>query len=183
VAHEIVFPHDYVILDACCVINLYESGKMSDILTSLQAYIAIADYVYHQEVLRTTEGRLFELQPLIDGGLLAVATFESKVEMITFVNFAASIDDGEATTGAIAVTRNWAIATDDRLSIRFLKQSAPTLPIVSTLDLVKHWVDTTHPHADIVRTTLQNIRNRARYIPYATHPLYRWWATHIGEQG
>lgn len=176
-ANELVFPHDYVILDACCVINLCESGSMRDILVSLQAFVAVAEYVYQGEIL--PEAGLLKLQPIVDSGLLAVTLLESEDEMISFVNFAVSLDDGEAATSAIAVNRDWAIATDDLKAIRFLEQTISSIKIVSTLDLLKHWVDNTHPPASIIKTTLENIRTQAHYVPSVRHPLYKWWEIHI----
>ena len=102
------------------------------------------------------------------------------MKMITFVNFAAFMDDGEAATGAIAANRNWAIATDDRKAIRFLEQNVPSIKIVSTLELVKHWADSVIPPAETVQMVLQNIRTLARYIPNVNHPLYKWWEANIG---
>jgi len=180
-AAEIVFPHGYVILDACCVINLHESEKMSDILASLQAFVAVTDYVYQEEILPPEEGGASKLLPLVESGLLTVTVLESEDEMIAFVNFAAVMDDGEASSSAIAVSRGWAIATDDQKAIRFLEQNVSGVKIVTTLDLVKHWVDREHPPAEAVRMALENIRNRARYIPHARHPLFRWWNTHISD--
>jgi len=40
----------------------------------------------------------------------------------------------EAITGAIAVNRNWAIATDDLASIKLFQKTAPQIALVSTLD-------------------------------------------------
>ena len=79
-SYDIVFPHDHVILDASCVINLYESGMMGEILASLQAFIAIVDYVYQDEISPAERGSLPLFQALIESGLLVVASFESEDE-------------------------------------------------------------------------------------------------------
>lgn len=184
------FSHPQIILDACCAINLYQSGKMGEILRSLHASITITTHVYEEEVLGIQdtfeEGVIqmdekIDLQPFIDCGLLALTSLESEVEEIAFVNFAATLDDGEAITGAIALARNWAIATDDRKAINFLMRTVPAVPIVSTLELLQHWVETTCPSREIVQTALRNIRTRARYEPGQNHPLYIWWQACIGE--
>jgi predicted nucleic acid-binding protein len=179
VAQTIVFPHDYVILDACYVINLRESDSMSAILESLQVSVAIADIVFQEEILLGKHDGELRVQALVDNGLLAIVNFESEDEMNAFINFAAVMDDGEAATSAIAVSRDWVIATDDRKAIQFLRQNVAEVRIVTTLELLKHWVDTVHPPADTVRTVLENIRSRAHYIPHTRHHLYGWWATCI----
>src|SRR5947208_17094709 len=105
---DIAATHNCIILDACCVITLYITERMGDILGSVPKPFVIADYVFRNEILR------FDLQALIDQGLLTVVSPGSEEEQDTFIDFAVHLDDGEAMTGAIAVHRNWAIATDDR---------------------------------------------------------------------
>ena len=183
-----VFPHQNLILDACCIINLHESGLFSDILTSLEAAVAVAEYVqvheigpilYRPEDSSPLTNRGMDLQPIIDRGLLTVTAPESESEQVAYVNFAAYLDDGDAVTGAIAVARNWAVATDDRSFIRFLQGVAPAIPIVSTLDMIKHWADTTGASPTSVCAALRAIRVHAKYGPSPNHPLYSWWRANI----
>lgn len=98
------------------------------------------------------------------------------------VNFAASLDDGEAITGAIAVHRDWAIGSDDRRAIAFFAKVAPQLQRISTLELMKHWADTTEQPPDAVRAALRNVRAREKYEPHVTHPLYAWWRTYMESE-
>ena len=181
---QIVFSQDCIILDACCIINLYASGQMGDILKSISKSVAVAAYVRDEEALRifggqagneTEEYERIDLQPIIDRGLLRVVTPETEAENITFVNFAATLDDGEAITGAIALHRNWAIGTDDRKAISFFTQNMSHLQVISTLELIKYWVDTANPPLETICLALQKVRVRARYEPNLKHKLYLWW--------
>jgi hypothetical protein len=176
--------HDGLILDACCVINLYASGEMSDILQALSTSVAVAAYVKDKEATRIlcepdgTSVRKYEqidLQPFIDHGLLVIVSPDNEAEDTTYVNFAVDLDDGEAITGAIAFHRNWSIASDDRKAIAFLSRNAPYVQIVTTPEILQFWVSTANPHPDIVRRALRNIRTRARYEPDRGHTLYDWW--------
>lgn len=187
-----VFPYPYIILDACCVISLYGSGRIGEVLASLGVSVAITTYVHENEILGIQglpnaddvagqQGTWIDLQPLINDNLLALTSPLSEDEETAYVNFAAFLDDGEAITSAIAVKRNWAIAIDDRRSINFLKRAVPTLPIISTLELIKHWVETTNLPAHEVKAALSNIRIRARYKPGSSHPLYAWWQAFLRE--
>jgi hypothetical protein len=98
------------------------------------------------------------------------------VEKITFVNFAAhGMDDGEAATSAIALHRNWAVATDDRRCRSLLSQKASHLQLLSTPEFIKHWVENASPDLQLVRSTLQNIEARANYLVGRREPLYKWW--------
>jgi hypothetical protein len=180
------FLYSCIILDASCTITLYASGYMAGILDAIPVSITIAEYVYTVEAL-TIYGdpdpasglpskEKIDLEPLVTAGRLRVEPLAPGAEVVSAVNFAAALgDDGEAFTGAIAMHRNWAIATDDRSAISFFKRQTPQLQVVTTPELVKQWADTTSPTAEQVRIALRNVRSRGRYAPYRTHPLYNWW--------
>lgn len=178
------FSHDCIILDACCFINLYASQQMRAVLEVIPKSISVATYVKDYEVLSIYSGpienvqekhELIDLQPFIDENLLVLADIETEVEANTYINFAQKLDDGEAITGAIAINRNWAIATDDSKSIKIFQSTASQIALVSTLDLVKYWVDNEKPKDDIIRNTLLNLRVRGKYEPHRNHPLVKWW--------
>lgn len=179
-----LFSQDCVILDACCIINLYASGVMGAVLRSITSSIAVAAYVRDHETLtvacETSAGTSLQredidLQPFIDEGVLTVASPETDQELVTVVTFAVHLDDGEAFTGAIAFHRNWSLASDDGKALRFFRQHAPRVQLITTPELIKYWVDTSHPTLEDVRVALRNIRIRARYEPHRTHILYEWW--------
>jgi hypothetical protein len=185
---SITFSHDCIIIDACCAINLYASGRMGEMLSAVPKRIAIGELVYSTEMLKiwgdpskgTTQSEAIDVQNLVDSGVLSVVTLESGDEEVTFVNFAAALrDDGEAYTGAIALHRNWAIATDDRRAINYFKQEAKHLQIITTPELIKHWVDTTGPQDNLVREVLRNVQVQGRYRPHKDHPLLAWWQSFI----
>ncbi|HSH77652.1 MAG TPA: hypothetical protein VLA19_03870 [Herpetosiphonaceae bacterium] len=149
---HLVFAHSCIILDASCTINLAASGQMEGILEAIPSSVAVAAYVREQELLRINarsgEGgarspQAIDLQPLIDRRLLIVVSPESEAENESYVNFAAVLgDDGEAITAAIAVHRDWAIAIDDRSAANLFRREARQLQLISTPELIKHWVDT-----------------------------------------
>jgi len=188
---SLLYAHDTLILDANCVISLYASKQMANILAAIPKTITIAAYVSENEALwvysepdesgqRTKEPIL--LQPLIDTGLLHIVTIQSEDEAEIFATFAAMIrDQGEAITGAIAFKRNWAIVVDDEKARRLFHQNASHLQLIYMLELVKHWVEVDSPPDEIITATLQNIRKRATYTPRNQHPLYKWWHSNGGS--
>jgi hypothetical protein len=185
---SIAFAHDCIILDACCIINLYASGRIDELLKALPTSVSVATYVHEQEALfvGASDGSdskvRIDLKPLIDQGLLRSVQPETEAENITFIDFAAKLgDDGEAITGAIAVHRNWAIGTDDRGAIRFFHRAAPQFQIISSLELIKHWADTIELPADEIRSVLRNVRICGRYQPHNTHVLAAWWQSFYRE--
>ena len=181
---SLIFNHDHIILDACCVINLYASSYIESILSSIPIHVIVADYVKNEEVLNILAGpeedvdskkEPVDLQPLIDRGLIKVVSPDNETESEAFVYFASEIDDGEAITGAIAYHRNWAIATDDKKATDLFWREAPQNQIISTPELLKYWTDSNNPSTEEISMALQNIHLRARYFPDESHPLCDWW--------
>lgn len=182
---SLLFAHDTLILDANCVIGLYASKQMAEILAAIPRTITVAAYVAEKETgwvygeldefgQRTREP--INLQPIIDTELLQIVTIETENEAETFATFSAMIrDQGESITGAIAFHRNWAIALDDKKARRLFTTHARHLQLFYTLELVKHWVDIASPSSDAITAMLRNIRSGAKYTPTRLHPLYEWW--------
>jgi hypothetical protein len=174
------FERAAIVLDACCVINLCASECMDAILLSLPTRAVVTAYVKDREVLNLRDSqtggvRRINLDSQVVGGTLTVVAPESEVEKDRYITYASALgDDGEAMTAAIAVHRNWGIATDDRRAIAYLRQDAPQLAIATTPDILKHWADGCTPSHDMLREVLRKIRTGARYEPAKTHPLRSW---------
>lgn len=161
--------HDCIILDACCLINIHASGHMKEILECVPKSVAVAAYVKEREIRR------FTLEPFIKQKLLHIAAPKSEQEFELLANFATQMDDGESVTGAIALSRNWAIGTDDRLAIDVIRNASPTLQIVSSLALIKNWTDERGESEMMVRNCLVKLKRDASYTPKQDHELYQWW--------
>jgi predicted nucleic acid-binding protein len=185
---DLVFSHECIILDACCVINLYASKQIEEILTTIPKSVCIAAYVKNEEILKTYDissnsTKDIDLQLLIDQGVLILVDLNLEIEAETRVSFATVLDDGEAVTGAIALHRNWAIATDDKAAIRLFGREAPHLQIITTPELIKYWVDRTEPPPEVVNRWLQDITVGASYCPSKKHHLYHWWQNYLVTDG
>lgn len=174
--------HSHLVLDACCILNFAASGHFIEILSTIPAQVVITEVVKQKELLtlqRLSEsdcdGKL-QFDTAIQKGLLLVVDFESDLESDTFINYAFQIgDDGESATGAIAVHRDWAIATDDKRAIAFFQKEAPQLQIFSTLEIIKDWSETADLTPQQLRTALNAVRHKGRYIPHRNHLLLDWW--------
>ncbi len=177
-------PPSTLLLDASCLLNLYATGRFSDIATALPYQVAVADYVLEVEALYVwrpdptgtrEESESVDVSTLIDGGLVQVVGLEGPEEEATFVDLAALVDDGEAITGAIAVHRQCALATDDRKARRVLGERTPTVPLLSTLELLKLWADGTAVPDTHLRAAAEGMRLGASYVPGPRDSLYSWW--------
>lgn len=174
--------HSHVVLDACCVLNFCASGHLLEIIQSLPAQVVVTEVVRERELLTLqrlageNNEDVSQFETAMKKGLLAVIDFNSESEEETFVNYVFELgDDGESASCAIAVHREWAIATDDKKAISFFQREAPHLQILSTLEIVKNWSEVGNISSVTLRSALMAIRARGRYMPHRNHPLLRWW--------
>jgi hypothetical protein len=178
--------YSHILLDACCVLNFSASGRFIEILNAIPAQVAVTKVVREKE-LKTLEHlkdidneAAIQFETALSKGLLLVTDFESELEEETFVNYVFAMgDDGESATGAIAIHRDWAIATDDKKAISFFQQEVPQLKILSTLAIVKYWSEKSRLTASELQNVLEAIQSKGRYIPDRNHPLQSWWKTSI----
>ena len=169
------------IVDSCCLINLCAVGDLTSVLRPLGLCWHIPPPVRQETLfLRTAEpdGTLgkepVDLQPAIDTGLLEVCEVAPGAETDLYVQLAAVLDDAEAMALAIAKCRNWVLATDERLAIRYAADLA--VPVLSTPALMKQWAEATCPTPSELAMALRRIEFRARFTPSPKFPCHDWWA-------
>jgi predicted nucleic acid-binding protein len=175
-----VRPH--LVLDACCIITLAATGEFEGILKALSMQAVVVTHVVRHEALSYIDAAGAEipihLNPLLTNGLLIRAdvdtTSEAEPELVIALE-SEKLDAGEARSGAIAINRGWAIATDDKRAIRVISERASDLVILSTPDLLKRWADGQNIVEDQLRAAIQRIR---RYTPPKAHSLFEWWQGH-----
>ena len=179
-----------IILDACCLLNLYASRQIEAILGTVPTRFAAAEAAA-AEVLYVRYGgggqdadkrEHVDLQPLIRVGLLDILSLETEGEKASFVLFAAELDDGEAMTCALAVHREAAVATDDRKAIRVLSSVATHVRVHTTVSLLKRWAEIEQPAAATLKRALTDVRERASFVPGRHDPLLPWWKAVLNER-
>jgi predicted nucleic acid-binding protein len=162
----------HIVLDTCCILNFYASEKFLEILEVIPAQVVVTEVVRSQE-LKTLERLGSEeneganyFEKAINEGLILIVDFESEAEAQTFINYTAQMkDEGESATFAIAFHREWAVATDDKRATSFLKQEAPHIQIISTLEAIEYWSRKSNIDPATLKATLSAIRVKARYQP------------------
>lgn len=168
---------DTLILDACAVLSLYATQRIQDILDALSASVAVTDVVLGEAlyVVHIVDGQAererVDLGPLVQTGRMDVIAAESEEELLTFIDLAVDLDDGEAMSAALAIHRDCVLVTDDRKAERLL---AGRVHMRSTLDVVKQWAELRQVPQPEVRAALIGIDQRG-YRPARRHPLYGWW--------
>jgi hypothetical protein len=177
-----------VILDACCLLNLYASRHMLAILQILPMRFVIAEAAGKESlfVYRGGQGpdaqtpEAVDLAPAFNSGLLTVVSIDTETEGEDYLAFAADLDDGEAMSCAIAKHRGYAIATDDRKALSLIRRGAPQIQVFTTMSLLKQWADATEPELVRLREVLTAIRQRGRFFPPASDPLRPGWDAALG---
>ena len=178
-----------ILLDACCLLNLYASRQMEVILRVIPVRFAAAEaavaevlYVLHggggQDARKREQ---VDLQPLIRAGILDILSLETEMEKANFVRFAAELADGEAMTCALAVHREADVATDDRKAIRVLNSVAPHVRVHTTVGLLKWWVEIEQPAKATLKRALTDVRERGSFIPGRHDALLSWWSDVLNE--
>jgi hypothetical protein len=178
----------HIVLDACCILNFCASGYFKSILHSLPAQVVVTEVVREKELLtlkcleNIENESATQFEESIIQEILTVVDFESELEEENFVNYAFELgDDGDAATCAIAISREWAIATDDKKEISFFSQEAPHLQVLSTLEIIQYWANESKISTIDLRAVLESIRTKGRYVPHRSHPLFNWWKESIKE--
>jgi hypothetical protein len=189
VVDSVVFSQEGVILNPCCLINLYASRYLSSILEALPVPVMVAADIYEHEVLRVysegfgEEGLIpeqIDLRSLLHAGLLVTVSPSSDRELTSVVELAAaSSSDADAFTVALALHHHLAIGVDDSKAAAFFRRNAPHLQLLTTPLFVKHWIKRTDPSPETVRTALRNIERYAKYAIPPHHALYVWWRNYL----
>lgn len=171
------------IIDACCLINLYASGEEASILRAYRGDYFVSEHVRSEAVsirrpdLQDAEKLIphpIDLDLGIEDGWLKPCDLEGTAEFDAFVEFAQLLDDGEASCVAIAKSRQWVVATDDRKALRICSQHQ--IEVITTPELIKHWSEAKSIETADVADAIGRIERFASFRPGRTNDLYEWWA-------
>ena len=187
VAH---FGQPSIILDACCLLNLYASRQIEAILRAIPMRFAAAEAAAAEALYMRRGGggqdankrEHVDLQPLIRAGLLDILSLETDVEKASYVRFAAELDDGEAMTCALAMHREAAVATDDRKAIRVLSSAATHVRVHTTVSLLKWWAEIEQPAEATLKRALTDVQERANFVPGRHDALLPWWKAVLDQR-
>jgi predicted nucleic acid-binding protein len=169
------------IVDTCVLINLLASGRIEEILRATSKAhvicpIAAAELIYLRSDDPRNPRERVDLDPLIDNGTLAICDIQGQTEDMLYVNYASLLDDGEAMSLALAISRGFHLVTDERKARRlFMAAANDSKRLVSTSELIRGWAEAEGIERRQLSEILNLIYNRARYHPPATDVNYRWW--------
>jgi len=168
-------------LDACVLINLCATERISEIAAALATRFVVAREV-SGETLGVRSGAdpsqrsPIELGELVRTGVLEIVDLEGE-EIATFVRVAERLDDGEAATLALAVHRGLALLTDDRAALRLIASEYAGLEVLSTARILRSYSEQAHLPVGQIAACLLAVEERASFFPARIDPDGDWWRT------
>ena len=179
---------DHRVIDSCCLINLFAVGQFGEWLPVLgfswhvpRAVRGETLYLRDWDEDGTPRKTPIDLQQEIDQGTLAACDVMAGAETALYVQLAVDLNDGEAMALAIARTRGWGLATDDRRAQRVA--ATLNVDVLTTPDLMHKWAGAVGVGEDKIGRALRRIEKHARFRPSEDDVLYQWWSRLTGGSG
>ncbi len=174
------------IIDACCLINLYATDRAAEILAACGGSFYVSTQVRAESLSirrpdesdpRQLVAVPLDLAAALAAGQIQSCQLEGSAEQAAYVAFVTELDDGEASCLAIAQSRGWTVATDDRKAIRMAKEAG--ILVITTPELLKRWAEATQATPEEIAATLEQIEQYARFRrPRMDSPGANWWYSH-----
>lgn len=176
-------------LDGCALLNLYASKRLDGIAAALNVSFLVtprvaseALYVFERDGLSQGPQVTVNLTPLIRAGCLIIEPEPSTDEELKhFVEWALTVDEGEAEAIAIALCRGGGLVTDDRKAIREITTLFPDMPLLTTAGLLKRWAESGNPSQEELRKALQDIQVGGNFMPGKRDANFEWWQQCLTE--
>ena len=171
-----------LLLDACVTINLVAADPVHQIARSVGFRCLITRQAANEvgHLRDTTEGET-RVTPVDLADHVQADAFEiidlAPAEIPLFVELASLVDDGEASTIAVAIKRGIPLATDDRKARRLCAERGLALPI-GTVTLIRRYCEAQALEDAHVSHLLQRISSRASFQAPRGDPDLKWWNDH-----
>lgn len=174
-----------LLLDACSLINLVASGlQLADMATAIEREFIVTTIAAEESLFvggRSDDhpAEAVSVGALAASGQLTVTSLTPE-ELVRFVALAKSVDDGEASTLAVALERRIELATDDRRAIRVAGELGVT--VLTTPQFMRYWAECSGATAADIRVVLSSVERRGNFFPRRDDPERDWWARIVSEE-
>jgi len=164
------------VIDTCCFINFFASGRAHSLLQSVGCPIAIPEAVKREMLYIAAphpdeNATRVEIGQVISELKLTVASPANDRELALYVELAADLDDGEAMGLALAKARDLVLLTDERKARK--KAASLEVQVLTTPDVVAAW-EPAVTKVEVIEV-IQCISRYARYSPGSGEARYDWW--------
>jgi predicted nucleic acid-binding protein len=173
------------ILDACVLINILASGRAEEILAQTNHRFGICTVVSAESIyLRAADSNAppeeVKLDQFLKSRSLTVYGLVNDLDKTRYVDYAAELDDGEAMSLALTVTRGFSLATDDRKARRvFLDEVKDPTRLLSTTQILRNWSKVANLRAGEIKNVLLAVSRRGRFSPRSDDPDFSWWSNAV----
>lgn len=168
------------VLDCCSLLNLFAGwGGLAQLSLCggpwhvCEQVVSEAVYIMEPDLSGALRRVPLNLQKEVDAGHLVTCKVETEVENELLVRLAASLDDGEAASLAIAKARGWTLVSDDIRGLTLAKSLG--VPILETPDVLKLWAKATKVDEPTMGGVVMRISTLARFTPAKTSAHHAWW--------
>lgn len=170
-----------LLLDACSLINLVACGvPLGEIAQAAGGEFVITTFAAAESLFvmgdENEASVPVSVQSLAEAGQVTVTPLTGP-ELAHFVDLARTLDDGEASTIAVACARGLELATDDRRAIRVAADKE--VVVLTTSQLMRNWAETSNATEEEISRALLNIEHRGNFSPARNDPERAWWTEHI----
>jgi predicted nucleic acid-binding protein len=167
-----------LLLDACSLINLVASElQLSTFARTIERDFIVTTIAAEESLF--VSGRSVDdpaepvsVEALAASGQLTIVALTPD-ELGRFIYLAKSVDDGEASTLAVARERGIEVATDDRRAIRVAGELGVT--ILTTPQLMRDWAERSGATAVDISAAVTNVEQRGNFSPRRDDPEHPWW--------
>jgi predicted nucleic acid-binding protein len=175
-------PNPPLLLDACVTINLVAVGPVEQIARDIgRTFLITAQAAREVGHLRDTANGQVVVVPVDLSRHVQTGVFEiidmTADEIPLYVELAALVDDGEASTIAVAIGRGLPLATDDRNERRVCAARGLAEP-TGTVALIRRYCEAKALEQGDISRLLNRIRNHASFQPPRNDPDLKWWNDH-----
>jgi predicted nucleic acid-binding protein len=169
------------ILDTCCLINLYASQQPQRIIQAAFKEAIIPNQVAKEGLFirqssddpKILVPMQINLDALIASSNIKVDGFEHNGELEQFVQLATVLEDGEAVCVAMASSRGFSLATDDRKAIAIA--GVLNIDVLTTPEILMNWIKVSSPGPKEIAKVIENIERYGRFKPHHTSNHAKWW--------
>lgn len=121
-----------------------------------------------------------KLDAYLDSNRLTVFELSSNEEKELYVDYATQLDDGEAMSLALAYSRGFSLASDDRKARRlFTEEIGDPKRLLSTSQILKEWSEKAGMDAANLKQVLTDVLRRGRFFPNSGDAHFEWWSKAI----
>ena len=166
------------VIDTCCLVNVCAVDASLALLgefglTWQLPLAAQKEGLFVRVRPDSAETVRIDVGPVVKAGLVATCAPTDGPETDLYVLLAQDLDDGEAMALAIAKSRGWVLATDDRKARRRAEELG--VRTWTTPELMRRWAERMRHPKRVVADALRRIESLARFTPASASPEAKWW--------